>query len=105
MDVQKDASHTLHRPYDEYNCTGKADIMRRKTRYFEHLIRRDSIERRLVTGKIDGKRGRGRHRRTWITDITEWTGRSLAQSVRDATKRSYWHCLTANLQDAAATRR
>ena len=78
--------------------------MRRKTQYFEHLIWRDTIQQHLITGNNDGRREKRRLRMTWITDITEWTNISLAQIIWDATNRSYWHCLTANLQDAAATR-
>ena len=34
-------------------------IKRRKTVYFGHMIRKDNIQRVLVDGQVQGKRGRG----------------------------------------------
>ena len=48
-------------------------IKRRKTVYFGHMIRRDNIQRVLVDGQVQGKRGRGRPRTGWATNVYEWT--------------------------------
>lgn len=49
------------------------EITNRKLQYFGHIVRREKIQRLLMDGKIEGCRGRGRPRRTWVKDITEAT--------------------------------
>ncbi|GFR96083.1 endonuclease-reverse transcriptase [Elysia marginata] len=39
-------------------------IQRRKMKYYGHLRRHDSIQKRILEGKIDGRRCRGRRRQT-----------------------------------------
>ncbi|GFR77744.1 endonuclease-reverse transcriptase [Elysia marginata] len=46
-------------------------IQRRKIKYYGHLRRHDSIQKRILEGKIDGRRGRGRRRQTWLGNIQE----------------------------------
>jgi len=43
-----------------------------KLQYFGHLMRRaDSLEKRLILGKIEGRRIRGRQRMRWLDGITD----------------------------------
>ena len=38
--------------------------MKRKYRYFGHIVRRDGgIEKQILQGAVEGKRGKGRHQR------------------------------------------
>ena len=37
----------------------KAEIMKRKARYFGHIIRADSLQRQLLEGRVEGRRKRG----------------------------------------------
>ena len=53
------------------------NIIKRKLQYFGHIIRQDSLQKLLIEGKVDRKRGRGRPRRTWLSDVTGWTGYNL----------------------------
>ncbi|GFR72208.1 endonuclease-reverse transcriptase [Elysia marginata] len=46
-------------------------IQRRKMKYYGHLRRHDSMQKRTLEGKIDGGRGRGRRRQTWLGNIQE----------------------------------
>ena len=42
-----------------------------KLQYFGHLIQRaDSLEKKLMLGKIEGSRRRGRQRRRWLDGIS-----------------------------------
>ena len=41
-------------------------IKKRKCQYFLHAIRARSIQKLLLKGKIEGKRGQGRPRDTWM---------------------------------------
>jgi len=56
-------------------------IKSRKHRYFGHVMRlpHDNIERSSVmTGLVEGIRGRGRPRVCWLDNIVAWTGLSGA---------------------------
>ena len=59
-----------------YEITGIQSLVgkvkSRKARWFGHIKRSDLPVRITVEGMISGKRGRGRPRRRWRDDITEW---------------------------------
>ena len=57
-------------------------IKQRKLAYFGHISRRDGLQRSLLEGKINGKRGRGRPKMNWIDNIKEWTGLTYYECVR-----------------------
>ena len=63
-------------------------IKKRKCQYFGHLIRARSIQKLLLEGKIDGKRGWGRPRVTWMKNIKEWLGHTCNECVRRADDRN-----------------
>ena len=43
-----------------------------KLQYFGHLMGRDnSLEKILMLGKIEGRRGRGKQRMRWLDGITD----------------------------------
>ena len=43
-----------------------------KLQYFGHLLQRaDSLEKTLILGKIEGRRGRGQQRTRWLDGITD----------------------------------
>ena len=68
------------------NRSLKLEIKQRKIRYFGQIIRADKIQKALLTGKVEGKRGRGRSRRTWANDIKQWMQRSMNNCMREAYK-------------------
>ena len=47
---------------------------------------RDIVSVRLV----ERARGRGKPKRTWFTDIAEWTGIGITACVREAEDRQKW---------------
>ena len=53
-------------------------IKSRKLRYFGHVMRlaHDNIESSVMTGLVEGIRGRGRPRVCWLDNIVAWTGLS-----------------------------
>ncbi|KAF7249012.1 Dedicator of cytokinesis protein 2 [Varanus komodoensis] len=54
-------------------------MLKMKLKYFGHLMRRkDSLEKSLMLGTIDGKRRRGQQRMRWLDGVTEAVGVSLS---------------------------
>ena len=47
-------------------------MLKLKLQYFGHLMgRTDSLEKTLMLGKIEGRRGRGQKRTRWLDGITD----------------------------------
>jgi hypothetical protein len=78
-------------------------IQTRKLKYFGHITRHSSLQRMLLEGKVNGRRGRGRPRATWITDIAQWTGLKYAAAVRTADDREKWRTIASNPQQKDGT--
>ena len=54
-------------------------MLKLKLQYFGHLMRgTDSLEKTLMLGKIEGRRGRGRQRMRWLDGITDVMDMSLS---------------------------
>ena len=54
----------------EYSLDGL--ILKLKLQYFGHLMQRtDSLEKALMLGNIEGRRGRGGQRMRWLDGITD----------------------------------
>ena len=53
-------------------------MLKLKLQYFGHLTQRaDSLEKTLILGKIEGRKGRGQQR--WLDGITDSMGMSLSK--------------------------
>ena len=67
-------------------------------KHFGHIVRkrRGGLERQIIEGKMEGKGGRVRPQTSWLTDIKQWTGGSIAKSIRQAENRTGWNALVKN---------
>ena len=69
---------TLKEISPEYSLEGL--ILKLKPQYFDYLIQRtDSLEKTLMLGRNEGRRGRGRQRTRWLDGITDSMNMSLGK--------------------------
>ena len=68
----------------------RKSMSERKMRFFGHIDRKNGIEKRLMQGKMEGKRRRGRPATTWFQDLKEWTKLDIAGASQLATDRERW---------------
>ena len=59
-------------------CSFVELMLKLKLQYFGHLLQRaDSLEKTMMLGKGEGRRGRGRQRIRWLDGITDSTDMDL----------------------------
>lgn len=77
-----------------------ATCLQRIMRYFGHVARRgvDNLERLMVTGKVEGKRPRGRSPKRWSDQISEQTSGPLSAALHQATDRNRWRLTVDKLK-------
>ena len=76
-------------------------VCQRKMSFFGHIMRHDSMQRNLLEGMVEGKRGRGRPRQQWSDNILQWTGLNFQQTKRMAENRKRWRSMTSNVKRQA----
>ncbi|XP_049874692.1 uncharacterized protein LOC126372825 [Pectinophora gossypiella] len=76
-------------------------VKKRKVAYLGHILRNERYQllQLIMMGKIEGKRRRGRRKKSWLRNIREWTGvTTVEQLFRLASDREEFSKLTANVQ-------
>ena len=72
-------------------------IKKQQLQFLDHCITKDGMEKIILTGKIAGKRARGRQRITFIQRIAEWTGMSGIELIQCTENRNEWRKLVADV--------
>ena len=78
-------------PYEDILTTVKT----RKLRWYEHITRSTGPAKMILQGTVQGGRRRGRQKKRWEDNITEWTGLKLGEALRKADNREEWRKVVA----------
>ena len=65
-------------------------IKKRKTTYLGHIMRNEKYRflQLVIEGKIEGRRGMGRKKMSWLRNIRQWTGiRDIQTLIHTASDR------------------
>ena len=76
-------------------------IKRRKTAYLGHVIRNERYHliQLIMEGKIEGRRGIGRKKMSWLRNIKQWTNiRNTGELIHSIGDRVKWSEMIANIQ-------
>ena len=60
-------------------------------------MRKEGLEELFITGKIEGRRDRGRQRLTYLDSMAKWTGVPREELLRMSKDRSGWKFMIANV--------
>ena len=72
-------------------------IKKKKLTYYGHVRRHNSLQKIVLQGEVDGKRGSGRRRKSWTGNVSEMTKMSMARCSVKALGRSEWRKMVSNL--------
>ena len=79
------------------------DIRRRQMNFVGHVLRKEKLEHLCLTGKVEGRRSRGRQRIKYLDTIVEEIGGQITKNnlIQLARDRQRWREVTAHVLDTA----
>ena len=70
-------------------------IKRRKLIWFGHTTRHDTLAKTILQGTLEGKRKRGRQKKSWLDNIKEWTNQPVQHLLEATQDREGWKKISA----------
>ena len=78
-------------PYEDLLTT----VKKHKLRWYGHKTWSTGLAKMILQGTVQGGRRRGRQKKRWEDNITEWTGLKLGEALRKAENREEWRTVVA----------
>lgn len=78
-----------------FSSTNWCSFTYRKLSWYSHTTRHTSLSKTILQGTVEGKRRRGRQRKSWMDNIKEWIDCSFPTLLCSAEDRELWRSLTA----------
>ena len=77
------------------------EVRKRQIHFLGHVLRREGIEHLTLTGKIEGRRARGRQRQKFLNSLVEDQSPEVKPNelIHLAGDRMKWRGLTVNVPD------
>ena len=72
------------------HCDLLQTVKTRKLKWFGHVSRHQGLAKTILQGTLPGSRKKGRPRKKWFDNISEWTAMSMAHATRATENRDYW---------------
>ena len=72
-------------------------VKRRKLKWYGHVMRSSGLAKTFLQGTVQGGRRRGRQRKRWEDNISEWTGLRLSDTIRRSENREDWRKLVVKV--------
>ncbi|GFS03430.1 hypothetical protein ElyMa_004631600 [Elysia marginata] len=94
---QRDTRRRVDRQSNEHREKEKAK--KGKEVFTGHIYRARGIEQLAMTGKINGKKSRGRQRTTYVDSLNTWANleqHTRSQFMRFSCERQIWKTMTVN---------
>ena len=73
------------------------NIQFRQIKFLGHILRKDGLEKNILTGKISGTRSQGRQRQKYMDTISDVTGKDIVSIFHLAENRELWRFMAVNV--------
>ncbi|GFN78636.1 endonuclease-reverse transcriptase [Plakobranchus ocellatus] len=72
-------------------------VRRRQAKFVGHIMRREGLENLVTTGRMEGKKSRGRQREKMLDGMTSWMGtKRVTDALSESWDRESWKDMIAN---------
>ena len=68
----------------------RQDMIRRQMTFLGPVIRKDELEKVVLTGYVEGSRDRGKQRETFLTYHSKHKGKQPSEMIRQAIDNDMW---------------
>ena len=86
MEISQENLNVNIGAYDDILTT----VKKRKLKWFGHVSRSSGLAKTILQGTMQGGRRRGRQKKRWKNNISEWTGLKFCNALREAENKIKW---------------